>query len=85
MDKMTLELTWDELEVIQTALIYLRTQRRREAEIYQRRIEDPGPTQGAKESAAYLLSETQKDLELLEQTKVSIRNARVIKPIRSTK
>lgn len=79
MDKMTLELTWDELEVIQTAMIYLRTRRKQEVEIYQQRIKDPGPAQGAKENAAYLLSETQKDLELLEQARVSIRNARVIK------
>ena len=77
LDKMTLELTWDELEIIQTAVIYLRTQRNREVEIYQRRIEDPGPAPSAKESAAYLLGETQKDLELLEQARASIRNARV--------
>lgn len=78
LDKMTLELTWDELEVIQTAVIYLRTQRRRESEIYQRRVEDPGPAPGAKERAAYLLSEVQKDLKLLEQARISIRKARVI-------
>ena len=77
LNKITLELTWDELEIIQTAVIYLKTRRKREAEIYQQRIEDPGPAQGAKESAAYLLGETQKDLELLEQARVSIRNTRV--------
>lgn len=77
LNKMTLELTWDELEIIQTAVIYLKTQRKREVETYQKRIENPGPAPGAKESAAYLLGETQKDLELLEQVRVSIRNFRV--------
>lgn len=85
LDKMTLELTWDELEVIQTALSCLRTQRRQETEFYQQRIEDLGTRPDAKERAAYLLSETQKDLELLEQARTSIRNARVFEPARSTK
>ena len=74
LDKITLELTWDELEIIQTAIIYLRTRRNQEAEIYQKRIEDPGPAPHAKESATYLLDETQKDLKLLEQARLKIRN-----------
>ena len=85
LNKMTLELTWDELEIIQAAVIYLRTQRKHEAKMYQQRIEDPGPSPNAKECAAYLLGEAQKDLKLLEQARISIRNAIVIDPVRSTK
>lgn len=80
LDKMTLELTWDELDILRTALFYLKTERTREVEVYQRRVEDPGPAPDAKETASYLLNETKKDLELLEQARLSIRNAKPVRP-----
>lgn len=82
LDKIKLELTWDEVDILLSALICLRNQRKHEIEVYQQRIEDPRSTPESRERAANLLSSAQNDLKLLEQARLGIRKAQLVEPIK---
>ena len=71
-NKVKLELTQSELDIIEIAVSYFRIQKSREIEIYQQRIKDPNTTPNEKKKAVPLLDKAQRELELLKQVNASI-------------
>lgn len=71
-NKVKLELTWGELDIIEISVVYFRIQKSHEIEIYRQRTEDPNITPDEKKRAVSLLNKAQRELELLKQVNASI-------------